>query len=285
MPRSSSAHLAQRFEVVDGLVDGLAARSSASRPGGVESDSTVGCGRRRAAAEDRLALGGDPQTLVPEQFGELIDRLHDNQEIINNGCQLPTWCCYLRVAPSPNSRRSGLELGHGGAGVLLPQCLQLRVAGVTFGVPLVGETTRRDVVDQSPHRGGEVEVVVLAPPGELAVLARRRVVAELRGVPRLADEPHRPLDFAGEDQLGEDGFERDALLQHHLHERRVHRGEGGRQSLLDPEVEHGLLPGRELHGALSQPADGLRDRERAFRAEPVASRCTPTAVMNPTPSS
>ena len=29
-------------------------------------------------AEDRLALGGHPQALLPEQFGELIDRLHDN---------------------------------------------------------------------------------------------------------------------------------------------------------------------------------------------------------------
>src|SRR6266705_424698 len=95
--------------------------------------------------------------------------------------------------------QSGLELGHGAAGMLLPQCRQLRVAGVTLGVPLVGETTRGDVVDQSPHRGGEVEVVVLAPPGELPVLARRRVVPELRRVSRLAHEPHRPLDFAGED--------------------------------------------------------------------------------------
>jgi hypothetical protein len=42
-------------------------------------------------AEDRLALRGHPQALLPEQFGELIDRLHDKPQAINNGCQLPTW--------------------------------------------------------------------------------------------------------------------------------------------------------------------------------------------------
>ena len=84
-------------------------------------------------------------------------------------------------------------------------------------------------------------MVVLAPAADLPVLARRGVVPELRRVARLAHEPHRALDLARQHELGDDGFERDALLEHHLHERRVHERERGRQRLLDPEVEHRFL--------------------------------------------
>ena len=66
----------------------------------------------------------------------------------------------------------------------------------------------------------------------------------------------------------------------------VHRRERGRQHLLDGEVEHRLLHRRELDRALAQAADRPARRASARRrAVPVASRCTPTAVMKPTPSS
>src|SRR3982751_2105704 len=45
-----------------------------------------------------------------------------------------------------------------------PQLFELRIAGVPFGIPLVGEATGRDVADEVAHGGGHVEVVVAADP-------------------------------------------------------------------------------------------------------------------------
>ena len=106
-------------------------------------------------------------------------------------------------------------------------------------------------------------LVVLLAARQLAVLARRRVELELRGVAALADEPHRALDLAREHELGDHRLERDALLEHHLHEGAVDVGERGRERLLDREVEHRLLHRGELDRALAEPADGLGHRERA----------------------
>ena len=65
-----------------------------------------------------------------------------------------------------------------------------------------------------------------------------------------------------------------------------HPAQRRRQRLLHGQVEHRLLAGGQLDGALPEPADGLGHRQRALlRAGPVASRWTPTPVMNPTPSS
>src|SRR5262249_61854581 len=57
-------------------------------------------------------------------------------------------------------------------------------------------------------------------------------------------------------------------VEHALDERRVHRGERRRQRLLDGEIEHALLPGRELDSALTKPADGLRYGQRAVARSP-----------------
>src|SRR5262249_39118365 len=63
---------------------------------------------------------------------------------------------------------------------------------------------------------------------------------------------------------GDHGFEWDAVLEHHLHERVVDRRQRGRQRLLDRQVEDRLLSGCELDRALAEPADRLRHREHTL---------------------
>src|ERR1700704_2106082 len=80
--------LTHLLEVMDRLVDGLARDGGHLGAGGLEQrfDRRV---RAHAVeqAEDRLALRRDPQSLVPEPGGELVDRLHGDQ-VINTCCQL-----------------------------------------------------------------------------------------------------------------------------------------------------------------------------------------------------
>ena len=84
VPTSSSSHLAHRLEVVDGLVHGLARDGRHLGAGRVVEriDRRVGVDAVQQP-EDRLPLRGDPQALVPEPGGELVDRLHADH-LINN---------------------------------------------------------------------------------------------------------------------------------------------------------------------------------------------------------
>ena len=76
---------------------------------------------------------------------------------------------------------------------------------------------RRSPASDRPRRGARTRLA-----GELAVLADRRVVLHLRGVALEAHQPVAALDLAGQDQLGDDRLERDAVLEHHADERRRH---------------------------------------------------------------
>ena len=96
----------------------------------------------------------------------------------------------------------------------------------------------------SLHRAGDVEVGELGTAAQLAVLAGRRVVLHLGGVALEAQQPVGALDLAGEEQLGEDRLERDALAHHHADEALRHAAQRRRQRLLDRQVEDRLLPRR-----------------------------------------
>src|SRR5205823_12847194 len=90
-----------------------------------------------------------------------------------------TWCILrpsaLRLGlRSQTLAQLGFVLADRRAGVLLFQLLQLRIAGVALGVPLVGKTARLDVVGERTHRRHEIEMVVAAASRQLAVLTGRR---------------------------------------------------------------------------------------------------------------
>ena len=191
-----------------------------------------------------------------------------------------------RVRARAGVRRSASNSRTAGPACCSFSSRSARVARVALGVPLVGEATRLDVVGERAHGRREVEMVVAPAARELSVLARRRVELGLHRVADLAEQPVGALDLTRQHELGDDRLDRDAVLDHRADERVVHRRERGRQHLLDAEVEHRFLHRRELDRALPQPADRpARRRARAPAPRPVTSRCTPTAVMKPTPSS
>ena len=76
-------------------------------------------------------------------------------------------------------------------------------------------------------------------------------------------QPVCPLHLTGEHQLGDDRFDGHALFEHDLDERLAHPPQRRGESLLDGQVEHGLLFGGEFNGALAQPTDGLGHGEHA----------------------
>src|SRR5450631_1244214 len=78
----------------------------------------------------------------------------------------PADCAFAELPAQPF-----LELLNCRARMSFAQLLEVRVARVTLGIPLVGEPSRRDVVDQAAHRRHDVEIRVGIPSGELAVLA------------------------------------------------------------------------------------------------------------------
>src|SRR6516162_11711887 len=102
---------------------------------------------------------------------------------------------YLLAEAGTQVLLEGDELG---AEFLGPQALQVRVARVALGVPLVGERARLDLAQHLAHYRGNVEAVVPIRPRQLAVLAGRRVVAHLAGVALLPQQPVAPLDLARE---------------------------------------------------------------------------------------
>jgi hypothetical protein len=59
--------------------------------------------------EDRLTLRRDPQALVPEPGGELVDRLHGRQ-LINNDCHLTPRHDGVAVADAPSRICNGTSL-------------------------------------------------------------------------------------------------------------------------------------------------------------------------------
>ena len=79
-------HLSHRLEVVDGLVHGLPRDRGHLGAGRLEQrlDRRVRVDAVEQA-EDRLPLRGDPQPVLPEPGGELLDRLH-GEHLINNCC-------------------------------------------------------------------------------------------------------------------------------------------------------------------------------------------------------
>jgi hypothetical protein len=60
------------------------------------------------------------------------------------------------------------------------------------------------------------------------------VELELAGESNLARLPIGALDLAREEELGQDGLERNPLLQHDTHEGAVDVRERGRENPLDP---------------------------------------------------
>src|SRR5205823_5073192 len=81
-PEVEEHHLPHGGEVVDGLVHGLQRDRRHPVPGRLVERFD-----RRVSVvaveqpEDRLTLRGHPQALLPKQFGELINRLHDNASL------------------------------------------------------------------------------------------------------------------------------------------------------------------------------------------------------------
>src|SRR5215213_10763569 len=106
-----------------------------------------------------------------------------------------------------------------------PHRRQHRVPRVTLGVPLVGERSGVDAVDDLAHRRRDVVVIEAVAARQLAVLAGGGVVPELRRVATLPHEAVRALDLAGEHELGDDRLDRDPVLEHHLCERLRHAAE------------------------------------------------------------
>src|SRR5207247_9644592 len=111
------------------------------------------------------------------------------------------------------SAQVGLEGEDLGGHGLRPQRVEARVPGIALGVPLVGEPAVDDVGYEGAHGVDDVEVVVTAGARELTVLTRRRVVRHLGGATLEAHEPVRPLDLAGEDELGDDRLEGHTVLE------------------------------------------------------------------------
>src|SRR5437764_14286659 len=105
----------------------------------------------------------------------------------------------------------------GGEG-LVAQGLEPRVAGVTLGVPFVGEPAGGDVVHELAHRRRHVEVVVATDSRQLAVLAGRRAVQRMRRAAFPSHEPVPALDSGGQELLGYDRPDRNALVPHDLQE-------------------------------------------------------------------
>ena len=243
------------------------ARSSASRPGPARRAPRPWGARRCRAAGRKIAwrCGRDPQALGPEPLGELVDRssratpyqqwlLSSNLLTIAGrrpGRAGPAAPSRTRRPPAPawRSRRSSSR-----------------------GSPASRSAShssakRPDAMSstQLAHRGGEVEVVVRLAARQLAVLARRRVVARTAtAYPRSRTSRIVRSDLARQHELGDDRLERDARARAAPGRTCCSRASSaGDSTCSTARSRTASWQRRQLDRALAQPADRLRDRERA----------------------
>ena len=267
--------LAHRLEIVDGLVHGLARDGRHLGAGrlverldrGVRVDAVQ-------QPEDRLALRRDPQALVPEAGGELVDRLHGDH-LINNHCQLTP--CNCRDARTPDHDRTppcSRDRAVPRAGARHAPIVRRRRARPLDRTPTAAHLRRRRPRRARGRRGGRPAhrgVRQREGPGARPAARRRRIVprrphqrrrrrGHRQGHPRAAGA--RPQRRRG----GRDG-RRPAVRGHPGHPAGRPRRAGGRDL---PRRHHPLpaLPGLAGRG----PDRGRRGLRRGRAGRGLALR-------------